>query len=101
MLYIDPTYGISAAVRPRPRAQEGQRGAPGPVAGRGAAAPRLRDREAHRDAVEGRAALPRGVPLPGPLPHGAPGMDPGALGGEGGPAAAAVLPDQRRGPARA
>src|SRR4029077_19872480 len=80
-----------------PRTEEGQCRAARPVAGRGAAAARLRDRQADRDALPRRAALQHRLALPAPLPAGEARLDHRAVGRKGGTAPPPLLPaDPRR-----
>src|SRR5215218_6157518 len=57
----------------------------------GQAAPRLRDRQAHRRALGRRAPAPRRLALPAALPPGEARPHQGAVGGEGRPAPPALL----------
>src|SRR5262249_44120660 len=65
-----------------PAAQEGLDRAPRPPPRRAARPPRLRDREAHRDALRRSPASQRRLPLSPPLPAGGARPDRGPLGRE-------------------
>src|SRR5438309_9985458 len=90
LICITHTYGRDST-RPA-AAQEGQRRAADPGHAGGPAPARLRHRPPDRAALEGHRAFPRGVALSAAVPARPQGLDPRALAGEGGAAAAAVLP---------
>src|SRR5687767_8767974 len=88
-VYIVLRYVVK---RLRSRGQERQRGAADSGAGRGSAAPRLRDREADRIALQRRDHVSGSVALSDAVPPGETGAHRRPMGGESGRAPPALLP---------
>src|SRR5215216_6820224 len=83
------------------RAEEGEHRDAHHGARGGQAAPRLRDRQAHRRALRRRAPVPRRLALPAALPAGEARHHQGAVGREGRPAPPPLLPPDGGGEAGA